>query len=198
MALNRFFDYALLIWQKLSCRSRKQKQRNSTNHRAAWNKLSDWFILLLLLRLRQSGFHQIVSDGIINGVRRKWKRLILPQFPWVIPTPIPALHPRDFPKTVKIALLLACNVIPEQRSSNNEDMSQTKRNCLPDQIRYLVHLLQYSEMHDHGNQFSAPKNEAFAIYTSLIMHLVSPPPPSLQILHNLLISCGYYSCLQRN
>ena len=25
-------------------------------------------------RRRQSGFHKIVSDGIISGVRRKWKR----------------------------------------------------------------------------------------------------------------------------
>ena len=80
------------FWWKSNCRSRKQNTDSAYDSVATiqWNSEAEaeefnqsqcsipsivigWFFRFCF-RLRQSSFHWIISDGVMNGVRRKWSR----------------------------------------------------------------------------------------------------------------------------
>ena len=70
------------VFRKLHWRSHKQKRKNKPLAMFDYGPC-DWLVLSLLLPTRQPSFHWIISDGVINGVRRNGDILILP-------TPIPS------------------------------------------------------------------------------------------------------------
>ena len=62
------------------CRSRKQEQKNQTNHKA-WDVVCDWFILPLVFPTLTIWFSldhkRNLSDRVVNGVGRSGNVLIL-------------------------------------------------------------------------------------------------------------------------
>ena len=72
--------YSQHLCNLVNCRSRS---RRMTNHSVRFRGLLIGWLFHFAFRLRQSSFHWIINDGVINGIGRNRNVLILP-------TPIPS------------------------------------------------------------------------------------------------------------